>query len=296
MGTLFYGKTIAQEIYEFVKSEIDKTKAKSGIEPVMAMIKLDKEDSLKMAEVRLHTNLASQLGIRTREFVLDPQTPEKTLIELIQRCNKDPAIHGILVLLPLPDHLDQYAVLSAIAKEKELEGLNEGGGKESNVLRALMRVLKEIDFDLFKNKCVFLSDESTLKLNAVIKGVLKKTLSLNIDVTAITKETANVHAITRKADLLAVSLQTPEIIDKEYIKKDAVVIDFNPILIGEKYCEKKNAMIPIIKSSLNVDSLLTEAKYVLPATGGIGPVTLASLMQNFLQNYKRAVFHGRESF
>jgi len=296
MGTLFYGKTIAQEIQEFVKSEIDKIKASSRIEPIMAMIKLDKEDSLKMAEVRLHTNVANQLGIQIREFVLDPQTPEETLIELIQRCNEDAAVHGILVLLPLPDHIDQDAVLSAISKEKELEGLNELGGKESNVLAALMRVLQEINFDLFKNKCVFLSDESTLKYNAVIKKVLKKTLSLNIDVTAVTKEAVNVHAATRKADLLAVSLQTPEIIDKEYIKKDAVVIDFNPILMGEKYCEKRGAMIPIIKSSLNVDSLLIQAKYVLPATGGIGPVTLASLMRNFLHNYKRAVFCGKKNF
>jgi methylenetetrahydrofolate dehydrogenase (NADP+)/methenyltetrahydrofolate cyclohydrolase len=290
MGILFYGKTIAQEIHESIKSEIANIKERVGIEPTMAMIKLDKEDSLKMAEVRLHTNIANQLGIRVKEFVLDPQTPEAALIELIQQCNADPTIHGILVLLPLPDHIDQDAVLLAISKEKELEGLTGLEGKESNVLSALMRILKEIDFNIFKNNCVFLSDESTLKYNAVIKKVLEKAISLKIAVTPVTKEAANVHAVTRKADLLAVSLQTPEIIDKEYIKDDAVVIDFNPILMGEKFCEKRGVMVPIIKSSLNVDSLLARAKYVLPATGGIGPVTLASLMRNFLYNYKRATF------
>lgn len=295
MGTLFYGKAIAQEIQEFVKSEIDTVKARSHIEPVMAMIKLDKEDSLKMAEVRLHTTIANQLGIQVREFVLNPLTPEETLIELIQKCNEDNAIHGILVLLPLPDHIDQDAVLSAISKEKELEGLNGYEGKESNVLAALMSVLRVINFDLFKNQCVFLSDESTLKYNAVIKKVLQKALSLNIAVTPATKEAINVQAVTRNADLLAVSLQTPEIIDNKYIKKDAIVIDFNPILMGEKYCEKRDAIVPIIKSSLNVDSLLTKAKYVLPATGGIGPVSLASLMRNFLHNYKRAVLCGKET-
>lgn len=297
MGSLFYGKPIAQEIQDFVKDEISKIRRVSKIEPVMAMIKLDREDSLKMAEFRLHSTLGNQLGIAIREIVLDPATPEDQLIRVIRDCNANPSIHSLLVLLPLPDHIDQEKVLAAISPEKELEGLNENKnrsnffeGKQSNVLAALLKVMNAMQVDIFHSKCVFIADDSTLKYNAVIKRVLERARSLQIPLTAVTKETDHVEKITQEADLLAVSLQTPEIIDKNHIKDSAIVIDFNPILIGEKYCEKRGAMVPLIKSSLNVDSLLTKAKYVLPATGGIGPITLANLMRNFLYNYKMAVF------
>lgn len=296
MGTLFYGKMIAQEIQDSVKKEISQIRTRSGVEPAMAMIKLDHEDSLKMAEFRLHTTLANQLGITVKEIVLDPTTHQDVLIQVIMECNLDPNIHSILVLLPLPDHIDQEKVLAAIAPEKELEGLLESKnrtnffeGKQSNVLAALLKVMQALEVNIFQSECIFIADDSTLKFNAVIKRVLERAQALNVSLTTVSKETKGVEKITSKADLLAVSLQTPEIIDQHYIKKGAVVVDFNPILIGEIYCDKRRTMVPLIKSSLHIDSLLPKAKYVLPATGGIGPVSLANLMRNFLFNYKRAV-------
>lgn len=285
MGSLLYGKTVAQGIHEFVKSEIHAIKAQSKIEPVMAIIKLDKENSLRMAEVRLHTQLANQLGIGVEEILLSCQTDEEELLDVIQKCNNNPQIQGILLLLPLPDHIDQDRVLAAISKDKEIEGLKEGENKQSSVLAALLDVMKWIDFDLWKNSCVFIADESTLKYNAVIRKVLEKAKQLQIVVQIVSREDPHAQEITRQADLLAVSLQTPETIDAHYIKKDAVIIDFNPILVGERFCEKKGVMVPIIKSSLHVESLLPKAKYVLPTVGGIGPVALANLMRNFLYNY-----------
>ncbi len=294
MGSLFYGKLIAQEIQDAIKNEISKIFSETQIAPVMTMIKLDREDSLKMAEFRLHSTLGKQLGIYMREIVLDPATKDEELIRVIQECNQDSAVHGILILLPLPDHIDQDKVLAAICPKKELEGLNENKtcshffeGKQSNVLAALFKVMNVLQVNIFQSKCVFIADDSTLKYNAVIKRVLERANSLQIPLTLVSKETPHAEKITEKADILAVSLQTAEMIDKNYIKEGAIVIDFNPILVGEKFCEKRGTMVPIMKSSLKIDSLLTKAKYVLPATGGIGPITLANLMRNFLVNYKR---------
>jgi methylenetetrahydrofolate dehydrogenase (NADP+) / methenyltetrahydrofolate cyclohydrolase len=285
MGSLFYGKTIAHEIHELVKSEIYTIKTSSQIEPVMAIIKLDKENSLRMAEVRLHTQLANQLGIGVEEILLSPETKEEELLEVIQRCNCNPLIYGILLLLPLPDHINQERVLSAISADKEIEGLQDGSEKQSSVLAALLDVMKWIDFDLWKHRCVFIADDSTLKYNAVIRKVLERAEGLQIPVQTVSREDIHAKEYTRQADLLAVSLQTPGVLDASYIKQDAVIIDFNPILAGERFCEKKGVMVPIVQSSLNVESLLTKAKYVLPAIGGIGPVALANLMRNFLHNY-----------
>jgi len=295
MGTLFNSKLIASEIQDSVGDEIWKIRQLFKIEPVIAMIILDHEDSLKMAELGIYSALGNQLGITIREIILDPSIVEDQLIRVIYKCNANPSIHGILVLSPLPKHIDQEKVLSTISPNKEIEGFNENKnqsdfeGKQNSVWAALLKVTSAIQLDIFNSQCVFILDNFTL-CNATMKKILEKTRFFQIPPTIVTKETDHVKEITQKADLLAVSLQTPGIIDKNYIKDDATVIDFNHIIIGEKYCEKKCAVIPLTKSSLNVDSLLTKAKYVLPAADGIEPVSLAHLMRNFLYNYKTAVF------
>jgi len=296
MGSVLHGNVFAQEIQEQVKSELQKIKMSSRIDPKMAVITVGLDDALKMTEFKLHSRLAKQLGINVEELLLSSGTTEKDLIDVIQRCNIDPSIHGILVLLPLPNYLNQHTVLSSIVSSKEMEGLNEKKdrkslfkGKQISVIAALIKVMESVQFDMFNQKCVFLSDDSTLKYNAVIQKLLEKAVSLQIPVTAVSMESENVREITKQADLLAVSLQTPEVVDEKYIKNGAIVIDFNPIMMGLKYSEKQQAMIPVMKGSLNVDSVLAKAKYVMPAMGGIGPVALSSLMRNFLHNYRTAV-------
>ena len=296
MGSILQGKVLAQEIQEYIKSEIHQIQKKSKIDPCMAVIAVDADDALKMTEFRLHVSLAQKLGISVREMVLPLSTSEKELINVIQTCNCDPSIHGILVLFPLPEHLNQDVILASIASSKEMEGLNEDKdqkslfkGKQISVIAALIRVMESVQFDVFNHKCVFLSDDSALKYNAVIRRLLEKAPSLRISVTTVSFESENVHEITRQADLLAVSLQTPEVIDEKYIKNGAIVIDFNPIMTGERFCEKRQAMVPIIKGSLKIDSVLTKAKYVMPGLGGIGPVALSNLMHNFLYIYRLVV-------
>ena len=293
MGILLQGKSIAQEIHKLTSQDINQIKEQYGVEPSIAIVAVGKDDPLKNSEVKLHSELAMQLGINVKEELLDELTEESQLINVIQKLNIDNSIQGIMVLLPLPEHIDSDKVLSSIAYSKELEGLNEQKdiktlylGKQISVISAILTMLKNINIDLFNSKNVLLIEDSILNTNAVIKRLIKLASYLKIPLEIAETGNSNCKKITNQADLLFVSVETPELVNAFHIKEGSVVIDFNPILVGKKYSEEKKKIVPILKSGLNVDSLLNKAAYVAPSLGGIGPIALAILMRNFVHNCK----------
>lgn len=293
MGKLLMGDSIAQKLNELTHNEVNEIKLKTRIEPGMAIITTEDGGLLKKSEFILHADFATHLGVNVRKFMLPKNAKENQILDIIQQCNRDKNIHAILPLLPLPDHIDQAKVISTIVEEKEIEGLREKKdisnlfeGKHISVLSSLLIMMKSIDYDIFAKKNVFLVEDDTLRKNAVVIRLLELISNLKIYIEAVTSKDENFEEITSKADLLMVSMRTPEFIDEKYIKKDAVVIDFTPVTVGEKFSEKRGRIIPILKSSLKVESVLHKAKYVAPHLGGIGPITLAVLMRNFVYSYK----------
>ena len=291
MGKLLQGKSIAQEIHTLTSQEIREIKEKFCVEPTIAIIAVSTEDPLKNAEINLHSELATQLGINVKAVMLDEATEETQVINIIQQFNNDNSIQGILVLLPLPDHIDPEKILSSVSNSKELEGLNEIKnmdslylGKQICVISSIFTILKDIQIDIFKCNTVLLIEDYILESNIVIKKLINLASTLNIPLKMVTTTNKNVKEITTKADLLFVSIETPEFVDEHYVKEGSVIIDFNPILVGEKYSHEKKKIVPILKSGLNIDPLLKKAKYVSPSLGGVGPITLAILMRNFVHN------------
>lgn len=294
---MLLGREIAERINNDVKEEIAEIKASCGITPTLAVITADPGDAVKRSEVILHEDIARKLGIDVTTTVLPKDAIERDLIRAIEDKNNDPSVHGVLVLLPLPPHIDQERVFLSIAPEKELEGLlerevgddetydAESPPKQSSTITAVRLLLDSIDYDVQRSRNVFVTEDD-IRDNPLVAKLLQMTSRVNVPVAVATTRDPNVRSVTRNADLVLVSLNSPEVVDATYLKKGAVVIDFNPVMVGEKYSEEKRRVVPLLKNGVNVEAALARAKYVAPAVGGVGPIAVATMMRNLTINYR----------
>jgi methylenetetrahydrofolate dehydrogenase (NADP+)/methenyltetrahydrofolate cyclohydrolase len=235
-----------------------------------------------------------------RTTVLDAGAPQAELIRAINMESEDDSVHGVLVLLPLPPHMDQDAVFAAIPPHKEIEGLylesDDSASpfdveaveimmteKRSSTLRAVRLALDSIDFNVQGSRNVFITEDE-VQDNPIVERLLELSSSVNVSVAVATLTDPNIRSVTRNADLIVVSITKPDIIDESYIKPGSVVIDLNPVMVGEKYSERKRRQIPVFRGGVNVDSALRKASYVAPGVGGLGPVVVSSLLLNLVIN------------
>lgn len=295
-GNILLGRNISARLNELTKADISALKENAGIQPTLAIITSGESNALKMSEMSLHENFAKQLGINVVNLILDDSIEEQQFIDVINQYNNNPLIHSILVLLPLPDQLNQQRILATIAEDKEIEGLNIVKnkddlfeGKQISTISSLFLMLESINYNLYAGKNILLIEDWIFESNPVVRRLLELATSLNIEFEVVKASTPNIQALASQADLLILSLETPELIDKNYVKADSVIIDFNPIHVGDVYSEEKGRVVPILKTCLNVESALTKAKHVAPSLGGIGPIALANLMRNFVYNCQLAI-------
>jgi methylenetetrahydrofolate dehydrogenase (NADP+)/methenyltetrahydrofolate cyclohydrolase len=295
MGEILSGKEIAEQIYQDNKEELEELVHEFKIEPKWIIITAGYQN-LKERELILHINVAKKLGISTTTIALGDDASEEELIAKIQDANNDINIHGILVLLPLSKHLDQERILQAIAPEKELEGLRDlennaspPSEKKPSTIAAVLTLLEKVDFNLLSERAVLIIEDEILEANQIVSNLIEITQKLHLPLEIVKTSNPNSKIITCKADVVLVSVSEPNYIDETFLKEGGVVIDFNPIVVGEEYSKQKNSFVPILKSGVNVESALTKARYVAPAIGGIGPVALALMMRNFVTNYRTLV-------
>jgi methylenetetrahydrofolate dehydrogenase (NADP+)/methenyltetrahydrofolate cyclohydrolase len=265
--------------------------------PKLALITADEGDTLKRAELLLHESAARSLGVDVQTQVLDKDSTDEDLLRIVQQANEDPSVHGVLILLPLPPHLDQDRIFQAIAPAKELEGQleNDDGddvelgdietlsGKQSTMIAAVRTLLESIDYDVPRSRNVFITEDA-IRDNPFVARLVRMTERVQVPVAIVTTGDPKARSIARNADLVIVSVSSPEIIDDTFLKKGAVVIDFLPVMVAEKYSEKKQRMVPILKGGVNVTAALRKAAYVAPAVGSIGPLIVAMMMQNLVVN------------
>jgi methylenetetrahydrofolate dehydrogenase (NADP+)/methenyltetrahydrofolate cyclohydrolase len=300
MGQILSGRTIAAELNRTIARDVEALRREYGVRPRIALLTADLGDLVKQSEMRVHEEAARDLGIDVRTTVLDADAQQAELIRAIRAESDDPTVHGVLVLLPLPPHMDQDAVFAAIARDKEIEGLGledeESAGqfeieavevmmteKRSSTLRAVRLVLDSIDFNVQGSRNVFITEDE-VQDNPIVLRLLELSSSVNVSVAVATITDPKIRSVTRNADLVVVSLTRPDIIDETYLKMGSVVIDFNPVMVGEKYSQQKQRPIPVLKGGVNVDSALRRASYVAPGVGGLGPVVVSSLLLNLVIN------------
>lgn len=269
---LIDGKAISLQIKDELKEQVAKLK-EQGIELTLAVIQVG-EDQASSVYVRNKKNACAYIGINSIAHELPEETTQEELLDLIDKLNNDNKVNGILVQLPLPKHIDEDAIISAISPAKDVDGFhpqNVGAlsiGKKGFVSctpAGVIQLLKRSNIDIEGKECVVLG-----RSNIVGKPMAMLLLRENGTVTVCHSKTKNLKEITKRADILIVALGKPKFITKEYIKEGAVVIDVGIHRNSEnKLC-----------GDVDFDDVKDMVEAITPVPGGVGPMTIAMLMYN----------------
>ena len=274
------GKTIAQEVRAEWKVRADALKAR-GITPGLAVIIVG-EDPASKVYVANKVKACAELGLHSEHIVLSADTPEATLLARIAALNADPKIHGILVQLPVPKHIDSSKVLEAISPDKDVDGFhpeNVGALVTGNMRFApctpygAMKLLEKSGVSIEGKHAVVVG-----RSNIVGKPMALLLLQANATVTICTSKTRDLAKFTRDADILVVATGKAKMITGDMIKPGAAVIDvgINRMDNG-KLC-----------GDVDFDSAKEVAGWITPVPGGVGPMTITMLVANTVQAAERS--------
>jgi len=268
------GKTIAQEVRAEWKTRADALKAR-GVTPGLAVIIVG-EDPASKVYVANKVKACAELGLHSEHIVMSADTPEPTLLARIAALNADPKIHGILVQLPVPKHIDSNKVLEAISPDKDVDGfhqMNVGALVTGNTRfppctpYGAMKLLEKCGVSIEGKHAVVVG-----RSNNVGKPMALMLLQQNATVTICTSKTIDLAKFTRDADILVVATGKARMITGDMIKPGAAVIDvgINRLPDG-KLC-----------GDVDFDSAKEVAGWITPVPGGVGPMTIACLLRNTL--------------
>ncbi len=271
MAIIINGKETAATI----RAELAQAVKESYIRPGLAVI-LVGEDPASQVYVRNKKKACDEIGYYSETHLLPTNTPQEDLLALVRKLNTDPKIHGILVQLPLPKHLDENAVIAAISPDKDVDAFHaENVGKiMQGTYRFLpctpagvMELLHRYQVEISGKNCVVLG-----RSNIVGKPMAMLLLHANGTVTICHSKTKNLAEICRNADILVVAIGKPEFVTADMVKPGAVVIDvgINRRTDGT------------LCGDVNYQEVEPIASMITPVPGGVGPMTIAMLMKNTL--------------
>jgi methylenetetrahydrofolate dehydrogenase (NADP+)/methenyltetrahydrofolate cyclohydrolase len=276
------GKAISKQVMEELRPRIASL-AEKGIIPGLTVIIVG-EDPASMSYVKSKGRACERLGIRSETIMLDESTSQKDLLAVISNLNANPKVHGILVQLPLPDQIDENAVLEAIIPEKDVDGfspVNMGrlmAGQDCFVPATpagIMEMLTRSNIDPAGKHAVIIG-RSNIVGKPMAALLMQKRKGANATVTVCHSRTKNIGELTRLADILIVAIGKPNFIQADMVKPGAVVIDAG-INRLDTLSDKRGYMLVgdvLFKEVREVASAIT------PVPGGVGRMTIAMLMQN----------------
>jgi len=272
------GKEIAQTIREETAARVAALKEKHDFVPGLATV-LVGEDPASQSYVGMKNKTAKEMGIHSRQITLDADTPEAELLGIVQGLNADPEIHGILVQLPLPKHIDESKILLAIDPAKDVDGFHPVNvGKlstgETEVLApctpaGVVQMLLRSGNDPSGKHCVVVG-RSNIVGRPMASLLLRKAKGGNATVTVCHSRTPDLGAMTRLADILIVAIGWPETVKADMVKPGAVVID-----VGINRREDGK-----LTGDVDFEGASAHAAYITPVPGGVGPMTIAMLLSN----------------
>ncbi len=272
------GKLISSEIRDKIKKFGNELQNKSGKKPGLAVVLVGEHPASKVY-VRNKIEKTKEVGFNSIEHKLEDNVSEEQLLELVNRLNKDDNVQGILVQLPLPDHINSDKVLDQIKPEKDVDGfhaVNVGrlwSGMNSLVpctpLGSSILIKKNID-DLSGKNAVIIG-----RSNIVGKPMAALLLGMNATVTICHSKTRNLESVCSNADILVAAVGIPELVKSNWIKKNALVID-----VGINRIERNNKKILV--GDVDYEDCLDKCSKITPVPGGVGPMTIACLLLNTL--------------
>lgn len=279
-ATVIDGKAFAGTVREKVAAHVERIKAEAGVTPGLAVV-LVGEDPASQVYVRSKGKQTVEAGMNSFEHKLDADTSEADLLAVVDQLNNDPAVHGILVQLPLPDHLDSDLVINSIDPAKDVDGFHIsnvgllGTGQKSMVpctpLGCLM-MLRDHHGSLSGMNAVVIG-----RSNIVGKPMAQLLLNDSCTVTIAHSRTADLPGVVRQADIVVAAVGRPEMVPGDWIKPGATVIDvgINRLDAPEKG-EGKTRLV----GDVDYDSCAAVAGAITPVPGGVGPMTIACLLAN----------------
>jgi methylenetetrahydrofolate dehydrogenase (NADP+)/methenyltetrahydrofolate cyclohydrolase len=283
------GTKIAAQIREELKKEVTEMKAKYGIVPGLVTILIGKNPA-SVSYVTGKQKTAHELGFYSIQDDQPDDISEVDLIKLIEKYNKNPKIHGILVQLPLPKHINEKKVINAIDPDKDVDcfhPINVGrlmiGGNEAKFLPCTPAGIQELilrsGFETSGAEVVVVG-RSNIVGKPIANILLQKAKGANATVTVVHTGTKKLEAHCKRADILIVAAGVPHLVKPEWIKPGACVIDVGVNRVGEKISEKTGKPIPILKGDVDFDKAKEIAGAITPVPGGVGPMTITMLMKN----------------
>ena len=277
------GKKIAGEIREQIHQEVEQLLAAGHRQPGLAVVQVG-DDPASSVYVRNKHNACDKAGILSIKHKLSVETTEETLISLVEELNEDATVDGILVQLPLPDHIDPETVIERIHPDKDVDGFhpyNMGRlALKMPLLRpctpkGVMTLLERTGIPLEGKEAVIVGAS-----NIVGRPMTLELLSARCTTTTCHSKTADLEAHVRRAEVLVVGVGIPNFIPGEWVRDGAVVID-----VGINRLEDNT-----LTGDVDYEGAFQHASWITPVPGGVGPMTIATLLQNTLKAAE--VFHN----
>lgn len=276
MTQIIDGKKISQEIKDELKEKVASLKAE-GKEAALAVIQVG-NDPASSVYVNNKKKACAYIGIESIAYELPEETTEEELLALINKLNADDSVKGILVQLPVPAHINDDKIIQAISPLKDVDGFHpENVGKlvigekgfVSCTPAGIIQLLKRSNIEIAGKNCVVIG-----RSNIVGKPMALLMLRENATVTVAHSKTKNLKEICKQADILIVAIGKPQFITAEYVKEGAVVID-----VGI-HRDENNKLCGDVK----YDEVAPLASAITPVPGGVGPMTIAMLMNNCVES------------
>ena len=291
MAEIIDGRKVADEVVVTVTREAAGLKSATGVVPGIAVVIVG-EDPASQVYVASKSRKAKECGFHSVQHTLSEQTSQADLLALVGRLNADPAIHGILVQLPLPRHIDSGAVIQAISPDKDVDGFHlinvgrlgagmlDGAFVPCTPAGSMLLIERVRGRDLSGLNAVVLG-----RSNIVGKPMANLLLAANCTVTVAHSKTNDLPALARTADILVAAVGRPEMVKGDWVKEGATVIDvgINRIPAPEKG-EGKTRLV----GDVDFEAAAKRAGAITPVPSGVGPMTIAMLMANTLVSACRA--------
>ena len=275
MAIIIDGKEVAKKTREKLKNEVKELK-EHGIIPKLTVIMVGDNPASKVY-VRDKSKACNEVGVEYEEFFLDSSISQKELLDLIKKLNDDKTVNGILLQSPLPQHLDINEAFRTIDYRKDVDGfhpMNVGKlvlGQDTFVSctpYGIMRLFEEYNIDLCGKNVVILG-----RSNIVGKPLVQCCLNNNATVTICHSKTKDIKEVTKNADVLVVAIGKPHFLEADMVKDGAIIIDvgINRLDTGK------------IVGDVDFENVSKKASYITPVPGGVGPMTIAMLLNNVIK-------------
>lgn len=288
------GNKIAQEIRAELAEQVAILRAR-GVIPGFAAV-LVGDDSASASYVRSKTRACAEVGVYSETFHLLKETSQQDLLDLVQRLNRDPQFHGILVQLPLPTHIDERCIINALEPSKDVDALHPlNAGKlllgEPDFIpctpHGVQQILLRSGYSL-EGQHVVICGRSEIVGKPLAALLMQKKAGANATVTLCHTRTRDLAWHTRQADILVAAAGSARLITAEMVREGAVVIDVGQNRISDPSAPRGFRLV----GDVDFDSVKEKAAAITPVPGGVGPMTVAMLLYNAVQAARRATESG----